>query len=130
MDGSLWNFWMEVHVDRFAQVRARHERSLPGRGHVLRYRAALLHPQGIFPVEQRDLFVAQPPQHPPEAHREVAAEVVVYDDLRVGRDAALVDLGCEYTEVRERMAAVVSGLSPERSSSVCMKYAPGMWPCA
>ena len=65
---------------------------------------------GNCAVEQRHLVVPEPAQHPPQAHRPVAAHVVVDHDLAAGRDAAAVHLLREDVEVGQRMPAVLARL--------------------
>jgi hypothetical protein len=81
-----------------------------GRGDEGVERPALALPRGEAAIEQGDAIVPQPAQHPPQAHGEAAAAVVVHDDLAAGRDAAPVHARGEIGEGRQGVAAVLPRL--------------------
>src|SRR2546430_456141 len=64
----------EGQVDGPAEMRLRLERALARRRHVLRDRTAFLLPERITAVEEGGVLMAEPAQHPPQAHGEIAAE--------------------------------------------------------
>src|SRR6187401_2670048 len=96
----------EVDIHRMAEMRAWNEAALLPWRDVRRHRPAFLGPLGIATVEERDLFVAEPAQEPPEAHGEVAPKVVVHHDLLSGREADRIHLRREGVDVGERVAPV------------------------
>jgi hypothetical protein len=99
-----------VHVHGGALARPRDKRTLARLRNFLCHLAAFPLPQRIAAVQERHALVAQPAQHPPQPHREVAAQVVVDHDLRLRRDPALVHARGEFLDVWKRVPAVLPGL--------------------
>ena len=60
-------------------------------------------------IEDRDLIVPGPAQHPPQARRECAGALLVADDLVTGLQSLPAQPGDEHGRVGKRVAAVAAG---------------------